>query len=97
VQLLLNMCLSNVVCIAWKGISPTGCVAKNGVKRGGALNPVLFCIYIDDYHSLTLKLVDTKVGCWLGPVYVGALAYAEDIVLMAPSANAMRCVLSVCK
>ena len=30
--------------------------------------------------------------CW----FVGALAYADDLVLLAPSATAMRRLLSVC-
>jgi hypothetical protein len=71
---------SNVVCIVRTGISSPQFVAKNRVKQGGISSPVLFFIYIDD---LLLKLADTKVGCWLGPVYTGALAYADDMVSIA--------------
>ena len=32
-----------------------------------------------------------KVGCfYIGSVFVGALAYADDLVLIAPSATALR-------
>ena len=39
---------------------------------------------------------DAKVGCCIGHVFVGALAYADDIVLLAPTARAMRKLLSLC-
>jgi len=35
------------------------------------------------------------VGCYVGNFFVGALAYADDIVLLAPSASAMRRMLCV--
>jgi hypothetical protein len=34
------------------------------------------------------------VGCHTGSVFVAALAYADDIVIMAPSASAMRYMLA---
>ena len=51
------------------------------------INPVLFCVYVDGLLKL---LSDAKVGCCLGHVFVGALACADDIVLLAPTARAMR-------
>ena len=36
------------------------------------------------------------VGCYVGNFFVGALAYADDIVLLAPSASAMRRMLLCC-
>ena len=57
------------------------------------LSPVLFCLYLDGLLSL---LARSGVGCLVGECYVGALAYADDIVLLAPTANAMRHMLKVC-
>ena len=51
------------------------------------LSPVLFCLYLDGLLSLVTK---SGVGCLVGECYVGALAYADDIVLLAPTANAIR-------
>jgi len=53
----------------------------------------MFCLYIDE---LLLKLADSGVGCRLGKFYVGVLAYADDIVLLALSASSMRIMLSYC-
>jgi len=55
--------------------------------RDIATSPILFCIYIDDLLS---GLANLGVGCYIGNWYTGALAYADDIVLMAPNANAMH-------
>ena len=51
------------------------------------MSPVLFCVYIDD---LLLILSNAGIGCYIGPHFVGALAYADDITLLAPTATAMR-------
>jgi len=53
---------------------------------------VLFCIYIDDL----MRLADSGVGCFVGFTFVGALAYADDIVLIAPTPSAMRQLLTIC-
>jgi len=64
----------------------------SAVKQGGVLSPVLYCVYIDD---LLLALSNSGVGCYIGNNFVGALAYANDIVLIAPTATAMRKRLSL--
>jgi len=33
-------------------------------------------------------LVEAKVGCFIGYVFVGVLAYADDVVILAPTASA---------
>jgi len=60
---------------------------SNGVKQGGVLSPVLFCVY---FGGLLHKLIDAGYGCYIGHDFAGVLAYADDVVLLAPSASAMR-------
>ena len=42
------------------------------------------------------KLAEEGVGCYIGNIFIGALAYADDIVLLAPTARAMRLMLCIC-
>lgn len=57
----------------------------NGVKQGAIISPILFCVYLD---TLLVRLKEAGVGCYFGSYFVGALAYADDVALLAPSANA---------
>ena len=43
-----------------------------------------------------VTLSKSGVGCFIGKNFVGALAYADDIVLVAPTASVLRKLLSIC-
>jgi len=70
-------------------------LAIDGVKQGGVLSLVLFCLYIDD---LLVALSKAGVRCLIGDYFVGALVYvyADDIVLLALSASVLRIMLAIC-
>jgi len=72
----------------WCAVS-NNCVADNGVKLG----VLFFCVYEDDLGYLLFK---TGVGCYIGSNCVGPLAYADDIVLIAPTDTASRNLLIIC-
>jgi len=57
------------------------------------ISPVLFCNYID---KLLLQLSKSELGCFIGHVFLGALAYADDVVLLAPTHRTMWTMLAVC-
>ena len=64
----------------------------NGVRQGGLLSGLLFCIYI---NSLINKISSLKVGCRLGLYSSNIIAYADDIVLLAPSASSLQMMMNV--
>ena len=66
---------------------------SNGVRQGSILSPHLFAIYID---GLLIDLMKSGVGCYWGCSFAGAFAYADDVVLLAPSASALRTMLDIC-
>ena len=72
--------------------SDSFCVS-NGVRQGGVLSPVFFPIYLD---GLLEELSDSGVGCYWGSMFTGAFCYADDIVLLAPCASALRSMLKIC-
>ena len=57
------------------------------------MSPILFCLYLDELLAI---LAESNVGCFIGIWYFGALSYADDIVLLAPSARAVRLMLKIC-
>ena len=65
---------------------------KNGVKQGGVLSPIMFGVYID---VLIKQLSHSKVGCYIGDLFVGALGYADDLVLLAPTLSATNIMLNL--
>jgi hypothetical protein len=93
VRLLFTMYTNHSACVCWNAVYSRTFPIKNGVRQGGILSPILFCIYID---KLLLLLARSAVGCHIGKNFLGALAYADDITLIAPSPNAMRTLLRVC-
>ena len=46
---------------------------------------------------LLSKLKQLGESCYMGNVYTGALSYADDLTLIAPSVQAMRLMLNVCE
>jgi Reverse transcriptase (RNA-dependent DNA polymerase) len=66
---------------------------NNGVRLGGILSPVLFGVHKD---GLLEKLVNAKVGCFIGNAFLGVLVCADDLALVAPTPFAMRKLLSFC-
>ena len=66
---------------------------SNGVWQGGVQSPILFTVYID---YLLLDLHQLGVGCFWKQHFVGALCYADDVALLAPSLCALRLMLNRC-
>ena len=66
---------------------------SNGVRQGGILSPFLFNIYMDD---LSVNLKECPTGCIAGGTIVNHLMYADDIVLLSPSATGHSLLLKVC-
>ena len=66
----------------------------NGVRQGGILSPLLFTVYIDE---LLEKLKRNGIGCHMGHHFVGALGYADDIILLCPSVAGLKDMIKICE
>ncbi|CAK1594992.1 unnamed protein product [Parnassius mnemosyne] len=64
-----------------------------GVRQGGRTSPALFNLYI---NQLIVELSNTGVGCSIDGHFVNSISYADDMVLLSPSINALRILLNVC-
>ena len=65
-----------------------------GCSSGWSPSPILFTLNIDD---LLKELSQSSVGCYWGNIFVGALAYADDLTLLVPSPSALRKLLAICE
>ena len=85
VRFLISWYSSQSCCVSWDGASSDSFNVSNGVRQGGVLSPVLFTIYMD---MLLNKLKKCGVGCYWDGLFVGALCYADDLILLAPCPSA---------
>ena len=92
-RLLLNMYTNQKLRVKWANTFSTEFSASNGVKQGGVISPLLFCVYMD---GLISELLASNVGCYMGAVYAGIFMFADDIKLLAPSVLALNIMLDIC-
>ena len=92
-RLLLFMYTRQKLRIRWNGEFSDSFSVSNGVKQGGVISPILFCVYIDE---LLMKLENSGVGCYMGRAFAGACAYADDITLLCPSISALKEMITIC-
>ena len=93
-RFLLSWYCSQQMCVRWNSCMSHSFFISNSVRQGSVLSPVLFAVYLD---GLLQKLSKTDVGCYWGTHFVGAVCYADDIALLAPSPSALRIMLSTCE
>ena len=86
-----NTCFT---CVKWGSCHSAFFKLCCGVRQGGVLSPYFFAIYID---SLVLKVKSLTIGCAIHSVNFSILLYADDILLLAPTATALKQLLIVCE
>ena len=79
--------------VLWNGAHSANFCSINGIKQGSILSPYLFSIFTND---LLLALELNNEGCRVGHEFFGCIAYADDILLLAPLITALRRMLDIC-
>ena len=93
-RLLLFMYTHQSLRVKWGSTLSKPFSVMNVVKQGGVLSPILFAVYTD---GLLERLKITGVDCHMGSRFVWALAYADDITLLAPCKSALSILIRVCE
>ena len=93
-RLLLLIYTNQTLRVKWGSVMSKSFTVRNGVKQGGVLSPVLFAVYTD---GLLLRLQESGIGCHMGGHYAGALAHADDIILISPSMTGLIKMSSICE
>ena len=79
--------------VRWNSLNSREFLLSNGVKQGGVLSPLLFSVYLD---YLLCELRQVNVGCHMNGYFVGAVIYADDIILLGPTRSSILSMLNVC-
>ena len=66
----------------------------NGTRQGSMASPSLWGVYLD---PLLKRLRNIGVGCHVGDVFLGVMAYADDLILLAPNRAAAAQMLGICE
>ena len=94
IRLIMNSYIMSTALVKWNNSSATPFKISNGVKQGGVISAPLFALYID---PLLKKLNSSKQGCYIGHLAANAFGYADDIVLLTPSCDALRNLIKICE
>ncbi len=94
ISLLLDNYTRQNICAIWNGAKSHTFTAVNGVRQGGVLSPLLFNVY---FYEMIHKLKKDGIGCKIGIHYIGALAYADDVILLCPSRYGLQKMIRICE
>lgn len=94
ILMLMHVYTNQTMLASWNGCTSDSFHCCNGVKQGGILSPLLFCVYVDELLS---RLKSSKVGCHISNTFTGAFGYADDLTLIAPSILAAKDMLKTCE
>ena len=78
--------------VRWKNMHSDEFSIRNGVRQGAILSPILFCFYMNDLFQI---LRNSRTGCHVGSYYVGAIGYADDMLLLCPSRKGLQEMLTI--
>ena len=67
-------------------------VPLQGVKQGAILSPLLYSLFV---NKLLVVLEKSGLGVKLGSMYCGAPMYADDLALMASSAEELQAMMGI--
>jgi exonuclease III len=92
ITILKNWYNNVIICVKWYNSFSRYFHVAAGVRQGGILSPILFLVYVNE---MLIKL--SKCGCSILGHWTGALMYADDLVLMAPSLFELQFMVNLCE
>ena len=78
--------------ISWQGHFSQPYTVDQGVRQGAILSTSLYKLYI---NNLLEKLQDKNLGFRIGHIYLGVVACADDVILLAASEHELQLMLDI--
>jgi len=78
--------------VSWHSHTSEKFIIGNGTRQVSILSPYLFTCYV---RPLIRAVVQSRLGCNNGGLVVNILAYADDMIILAPSWYAMQDLLKI--
>ena len=95
IRLMIFMYLNQSCFIRWNQQRSYSFSVTNGTRQGGVFSPRGgFATYLD---PLLYRLRDSGFGCRIGGHWLGALALADDVILLSPSIQGLQHLLNICE
>lgn len=92
-RVLLNVYTNSKYRVQWNGNKSEYFNISNGVKQGAVLSALLYTIYVEE---LIDNIHNTKLGCHIGNKCASVFIYADDIIILSPTRQAMQSLLDIC-
>ena len=67
---------------------------QNGIRQGSILSPHLFNVFMDE---LNVRLNRSNLGCHIANNPMNNLSWADDLVIVSPSSQALCGMLTICE
>ena len=80
--------------VKWAEVSSSQFPVINGVRQGAVSSAILFVVYIDDLLKL---LENSRIGCYINSVFVGAFVFADDILLLSANRSGLQSLIDICQ
>ena len=95
IRILIIIYLHQRCYVKWQHVRSYSFKVTNGTRQGSVFSPQGgFGCYLD---PLLKELRDSSFGCRIGAHWYGALAYADDLILLAPSVQSLQNMVKICQ
>ena len=86
-RLLMFVYIEQFARVRWGNAESAPFRLSNSTRQGSVISPAIWCAYVEDLFA---RLRQLAIGCRIHRVYYGITVYADDLVLMAPSRDALQ-------
>ena len=93
VRLLVCWYRTQNACVRWGTACSEVFTVSNGGRQGGILSPLFVNVYMDGLSDILCR---TECGCTMGGRMINHLMYADDLVMLSPSAKGLQRLVDIC-